>query len=86
MAHEFTEEQKQVFKDAAARRRAAGIKLGRFTILADKNQIVSLNDFLDGWIRHLGKQGAIDFLIVCMRRGEEALQRAMEERKKKRTK
>jgi hypothetical protein len=84
MSYEVTEAEKQTFQEAAARRKANGIKLGRFAVHADTNQIISLNDFMDGWIKKLGKQRAVDYLIVCMRKGEEALQRAIEERKEAR--
>jgi len=85
MSHELSDEQKQVFKDAAARRKAAGIKLGRFSVMADKNQIVSLNDFWNGWVQTLGKQHAVDYLIVVMRKGDEALRIAAEKRTKRKS-
>lgn len=68
------------FKNAAARRKASGIKLKRWQILLDSNQIESINVFWDSWVRALGKQKAGDYLIVVMRKADETLHRVMEER------
>lgn len=77
---DLTDAQKQVFKDAAARRKAAGIKLKRWCVMLDSNQIESVNVFWDSWVRALGKQKAGDYLLVVMRKADETLQRVMEER------
>ena len=45
------------------------------------NQVVSLTEFYEGWVTALGKERAVDYLIVCMRKGQEALDRALEARK-----
>lgn len=71
------------FNRAAARRRETGIKLGRWCVMADKNQLVSIEEFWNGWTELLGKQRAADFLIVCMRKGDEALRDAMKRKDKK---
>ena len=83
MPHELSDEDKAVFKAATERRKANAIKLGRFAVMADTNQVISLDEFFNGWVERLGKQRAVDYLIVCMRRGDEALVRALEEREKK---
>lgn len=83
MTHELSEEQKQVFKDAAARRKAAGIRLGRFTIMMDKAAIESVNEYWDSWIRTLGKERATDYFVVVMRNGHEKLRAALMEREAK---
>jgi hypothetical protein len=81
MKEQLSDEDKAVFKRAAERRRANNIKLGQFRVLCDTNQVVSLTEFYNGWVARLGKQHAVDYLIVCMRKGDEALQRAVEARK-----
>ena len=78
--NKLSDADKAVFKAAADRRRANNIKLGQFRVLCDTNQVVSLTEFYEGWVDTLGKQHAVDYLIVCMRRGDEALRRAIEKR------
>jgi 3'-phosphoadenosine 5'-phosphosulfate sulfotransferase (PAPS reductase)/FAD synthetase len=78
--NKLSDADKATFKAAAERRKANNIKLGQFRVLCDTNQVVSLTEFYDGWVDTLGKQHAVDYLIVCMRRGDEALRRAMEKR------
>jgi hypothetical protein len=80
---QLTEEQKQVFKDATARRKANGIRLGRFCVMLNKDQIVSINEYWDSWTRLLGKERAGDYLIVAMTRAHEALREAIKERNPK---
>jgi hypothetical protein len=59
----LSDEEKATFQRAAARRKAAGIRLGRFVICCDTNQVESLNVLLDSWVGQFGKQKAIDHLI-----------------------
>jgi len=80
MSEPLTDAQKQVFKDASERRRAAGIRLGRFTIGMEASAVASANDMWAHWVEHLGKERATDYLLVCMRKGTEALERARKER------
>lgn len=80
---ELTEEQKQVFKDAAARRREAGIRLKRFCVMLEENQVISVNEYWDTWVRHLGKVRAGDYLLVVMREAHEKLRAALVEREAK---
>lgn len=84
MKEQLSDEDKAVFKAAAERRKANNIKLGQFRVLCDTNQIVSLTEFYEGWVTTLGKERAVDYLIVCMRKGQEALDRALEARKRDR--
>ena len=66
-----------VFKAAGERRREKGIKLGRWTIMVDKNQLASIDEFYQGWVEMFGKQRAADYLIVCMRKADEALRESL---------
>lgn len=81
MGSELTDDQKQVFKDAAARRKANAIRLGRWCVMLDTNQIKSIDEFWNEYVKELGKQHAGDYLVVCMRKGFEALRDAVERRK-----
>lgn len=83
MTHELTDAQKQVFVDATNRRKESGIRLKRFCVMLDSNQIESVNLFWDSFVRTLGKQKAGDYFVVVMRKADESLQRAIEERRKK---
>src|SRR6266403_671781 len=74
---------KATFKRAAERRKVAGIRLGRFTVMLNKDQIESINEFWDSWIRALGKNGAGDYLVVVMRDAHEKLRTAIQEREAK---
>jgi len=76
----------QVFKRLGEHRRARGIKLGKFCILCDTAAIVSLSEFWEDFVRILGKEKAVDFLIICMRRGHESLLRAVMERSNRKEK
>jgi hypothetical protein len=80
--NKLSDADKAVFKAAAERRKANNIKLGQFRVLCDTNQVVSLTEFYEGWVTTLGKERAVDYLIVCMRKGQEALDRAVEARKR----
>jgi len=83
MTHALSDAEKQIFKNATARRREAGIRLKRFCISLDSNQVESVNMFWDSFVRALGKQKAGDYFVVVMRKADEALQRAIEDRKRK---
>lgn len=83
MAHELTDEEKTTFKRAAERRKAAGIRLGRFCIMLNKDQIESINEFWDSWIRALGKDRAGDYLVVVMRDAHEKLRAVIQEGQEK---
>jgi hypothetical protein len=71
------------FKAAAERRKVNGMRNRRFSIMCDEAAVVSISDFWEGWVEHLGKQNAVDYLIISMRKADEALRAAMERRKKK---
>ena len=79
--NKLSDADKATFKAAAERRKANNIKLGQFRVLCDTNQVVSLTEFYEGFVARLGKQHAVDYLIVLMRKGSEALERAVEARK-----
>lgn len=80
---ELSDEQKKVFKDAAERRKAAGIKLGRWCVMLDKAAIESINEYWDTWVRTLGKERATDYFVVIMRNGHEKLRAALVEQQTK---
>jgi len=82
IAHALSAEEKQIFKSATERRREAGIRLKRFCISLDSNQVESVNMFWDSFVRALGKQKAGDYFVVVMRKADESLQRAIESRKR----
>jgi hypothetical protein len=67
-----------VFKSAAERRKATGLKRGYFRIEVGLEACVSLNDFFNGWCETLGKRGAVDYLIVSMRQADELLRKTMD--------
>lgn len=79
---ELTEEQKQIFKAAAERRKANGIKLRQFRVLVESNAAASLSDFWNGWVETLGKEHATDYLLLSMRKADEALRSAQTRRKR----
>jgi len=60
---EISEEEKALYRAATERRKLAGIKLKRFAIMADENQVVSLNSLWDSLVERFGKQSAVDHLI-----------------------
>ena len=59
----LTDEEKATFRAAGERRKAAGIRLKRFAVMCDANQIESLNVLWDSWTERFGKQRAVDHLI-----------------------
>jgi hypothetical protein len=59
----ISEQEKLLYRAATERRRAAGIRLKRFAVLADANQVESLNQLWDSWVERFGKQGAVDRLL-----------------------
>jgi hypothetical protein len=63
MSDDLTEHEKAVFRAAGVRRKNAGIRLKRFAVMADANQIESLNVLWDAWAERFGKQQAVDHLI-----------------------
>ena len=83
MAQELTDAQKQLFKDMTARRKAAGIRLGRWCIMVNKDQLESIEEFWGSWVGALGKQRAGDYLVVVMRDAHEKLRIAIQEREAK---
>jgi len=78
---ELDEQSKAVFKAATERRRDAGIRLKRFSIMLDADQIVSINSYWSDMVETLGKQKAGDYLVVVLREAHETLHRVMKERK-----
>jgi hypothetical protein len=60
---EISEEEKAIFRAAAARRTANSIRLKRVVFSCDENQAESLSVLLDAWVTRFGKQAAIDHLI-----------------------
>jgi hypothetical protein len=63
---DISEEEKALYKAATERRAKAGIRLKRFCVMADENQVVSLNALWDGAVERWGKQKAVDTWIVIL--------------------
>jgi len=63
---ELSDSEKAVYRAATERRKANGIRLKRFTILAEETQVEALNEVFESWIVRWGKNLAIDHLIVIM--------------------
>jgi hypothetical protein len=68
-----SDEEKEIFKRAAERRKDAGIRLKRFAISVDASQAQALGILFDSWISRWGKEKAIDYFIVIMGRIEARL-------------
>ena len=69
-----------VWKSAFEKRKANGISKGYFRIDVGPEACVSLNDFFNGWCEVLGKRGAVDYMIVSMRKADEALRASLDEK------
>ena len=84
---QLSEEQKQLFKDMAARRKAKGIQLGRWSIMVEKSALETIHEFWESWVRVFGKEKAVDNLIEAMMNQHELIrQRLIYERDSKRGK
>ena len=81
MANELSAEEKATFLAATNRRKAAGIRLRRWAVMLDADQIVSINSYWSDMVETLGKQKAGDYLVVVLREAHETLHRVMKERK-----
>lgn len=68
MQREFqqSEQEKQYWKDAAERRKANAIRLGRWTVNIDPHAIIACEEFWTSWCAAFGKERATDFLIEAM--------------------
>ena len=73
MGQELSEAEKKVFLDATNRRKANGVRLRRWTVMAEVSQIEALNELWSAWIVRFGKITAIDHLIVLWGRAEARL-------------
>jgi len=63
MSHDLSAEEKQTFLAATNRRKEAGIKLGRISFMATKEQVESFNELLNSWVERWGKNKAVDALL-----------------------
>lgn len=75
-----------MWQEAAQRRKAKGIELGWWRVKIDTSQLKAIEEFYSGWIELLGKERAVDYLIVAMRKADEALRVALSESAKKKKK
>ena len=66
MSHDLSAEEKQTFLAATNRRKEAGIKLGRISFMATKEQVESFNELLNSWVERWGKNKAVDVLLSMM--------------------
>jgi hypothetical protein len=80
---ELSKEAKQVFLDATNRRKARGVQLRKFSIMAERNQVVALSELYDAWVSRFGKEQGINHLILMWGRAEARLCDADEHRKTK---
>jgi len=62
----LSDDEKATFKRATDRRREAGIRLKRFTVLMESSQVEAINILWDAWVERFGKTRAIDELIRIM--------------------
>jgi hypothetical protein len=63
---QLTDAEKQVFLDATNRRKAAGIRLKRISIMASTDQVEAFNELWSSWVERWGKNTAVDHLIRMM--------------------
>jgi hypothetical protein len=63
---EISEEEKLMYRAATERRKAAGIRLQKFSVMCDTKQVESLNVLWDAWVERWGKQHAVDELLRLM--------------------
>ncbi len=66
MSDTLSDADKATFLAATTRRKAAGIRLGRISFMATKEQVESFNELLDSWISRWGKNKAVDILLSAM--------------------
>jgi hypothetical protein len=66
MSHALSDAEKRTFLDATNRRKAAGIKLGRISFMATKEQVESFNELFNAWVERWGKNKAVDVLLSMM--------------------
>lgn len=64
--NEQSEEAKAFWKDATARRKANGIRLGRLCVYVEKEQVDGFNELYQTWIKRWGKSQATDAVIAAM--------------------
>jgi hypothetical protein len=80
MSEPLTDAEKATFLAATNRRKAAGIRLRRWAVMLDADQIVSINSYWSDMVETLGKQKAGDYLVVVLREAHETLRRVTKER------
>jgi hypothetical protein len=78
---ELSESEKATFKAAGERRRARGVVLRKFSIMAEESQVEALNELYDAWVSRFGKEKAIDHWIVIWSRIEARMQDADQAKK-----
>lgn len=69
-------EEKATFRAAGERRKARGVKLRKFSVMAEESQVIALNELYSGWVARFGKEQCLDHLIVMWGRAEARLQDA----------
>lgn len=88
--NEQTEEAKAFWKEATARRRANGIRLGKLSVMVEKEQVESFLELYQTWITRWGKSKATDALIAAMAdfeaRYQDLRQLVLERKRKKKAK
>jgi hypothetical protein len=69
----LSEAEKKVFLDATNRRKARGVKLRKFSVMAERSQVEGLSELYDAWVTRFGKELALDHLILMWGRAEARL-------------
>jgi hypothetical protein len=78
----LSDQEKQTFKAAGERRRARGVELRKFSVMAERSQVEALSELYDAWIARFGKEQALDHLILLWGRAEARLGDRDEQKRK----
>lgn len=73
------QELKEIFRAAAARRKANGIRLRKWSIMIEENVENSIEELWEEWVLLLGSDKAALFLQDCMMRYTEILRECKRE-------
>ena len=80
---EINEQEKELYRLAAARRRENGIKLRQVHMFVLESQAEGFYEVFETWVQRYGKTGAMDLLILCLSRAETRIQDGIREKEEK---
>ena len=81
---EISEQEKELYQRAAARRRENGVRLKQVRMFVLESQAEAFYEvFENAWVTRYGKTGAMDLLIRCISAGEARIQDEIRARKEK---